>query len=191
MSKIKLLKEFLNKPNEIGIIFPSSEGLARMISSEIGIEKARSVAEIGPGTAVFTPHIIKKLPKNAKYFAVEKNSELCSLFSKKFPHLKIYNDDAGNLCKIVCQEDITELDVVISGLPWSLFPIRLQLKIMEAISESLAKGGHFATYAYVQGTFLPGGIRFKKLLCRFFSKVECSRVVWLNVPPAFVYRCTK
>lgn len=191
MAHMKLLREFARRPNEIGILFPSSAGLARMISSKIGLEKARSVVEIGPGTAVFTPHVIKKIPKGARYFAVEINPILCSFFTKKFPDLKIYNGDAAKLGEILKFENLKDVDVVISGLPWSLFPLKLQCRIMKAVSESLVEGGHFATYAYLQGTMLPGGTRLKKILRRYFSSVEVSRTVWSNIPPAFVYRCTK
>jgi hypothetical protein len=52
-------------------------------------------------------------------------------------------------------------------------------------------GGAFATFAYLQGTFLPAGRSFKKRLTKYFSKVVKSKVIWRNLPPAFVYRCWK
>jgi phospholipid N-methyltransferase len=52
-------------------------------------------------------------------------------------------------------------------------------------------GGKFATFAYLQGLIMPAGIRFRKQLETQFSKVEISKVVWKNLPPAIVYRCQK
>ncbi len=67
----------------------------------------------------------------------------------------------------------------------------MQDSLLNATLESLKPGGQFATFAYLQGLLLPAGKRFKKKLAQSFSKVEKSPTVWLNMPPAFVYRCTK
>jgi len=191
MRHIKLLTEFAKNPLELGIIFPSSDRLAKTITSDIGLETAVAVAEIGPGTAVFTSHILKKISLETKYFAIEINPSMYEIFLEKFPGVKIYNADAAHMKKILVREKLKNVDVVISGLPWSLFTLGLQCRIMKAISEALPMGGHFATYAYLQGTVMPGGTRFKKLLGRYFSSVTKSKTVWNNVPPAFVYRCIK
>jgi phospholipid N-methyltransferase len=38
---------------------------------------------------------------------------------------------------------------------------------------------------------LPSAHKFRKKLDRTFHKVEKGKVVWGNIPPAFVYRCRK
>ncbi len=191
MRHIRLLREFAKNPLELGVIFPSSNRLAKAITADIGLETAVAVAEIGPGTAVFTSHILKMIPSKTKYFAVEINPSMYELFIEKFPGVRIYNADAVHMKKMLTREKIKNVDVVISGLPWSLFTLKLQCKIMKAISDALPVGGHFATYAYLQGTMMPGGTRFKKLLDRYFSSVTKSKTIWNNIPPAFVYRCVK
>ena len=62
---------------------------------------------------------------------------------------------------------------------------------MTAVAESLRPGGTFATFAYVHAVYLPKARRFRRRLESLFTTVEISPVVWLNLPPAFVYRCTK
>ena len=54
----------------------------------------------------------------------------------------------------------------------------------------LRPGGRFATFAYVPAAQLPPGRRFRALLESCFARVETTRVVYWNFPPAFVYRCT-
>ena len=49
-------------------------------------------------------------------------------------------------------------------------------------------GGRFATFAYLQGLLVPPGQKFRRRLDDYFTRVERSRVVWWNLPPAFVYR---
>ena len=62
---------------------------------------------------------------------------------------------------------------------------------MKAVLARLSPGGHFATFAYLQGLLLPAGMRFAGLLEDSFGSVQRSRTVWRNLPPAFVYRCRK
>jgi phospholipid N-methyltransferase len=43
----------------------------------------------------------------------------------------------------------------------------------------------------VLGVVAPAAWRFKKKLYAKFDKVETSRIVWSNIPPAFIYICEK
>ena len=54
---------------------------------------------------------------------------------------------------------------------------------------SLAPDGMFTTFTYVHAFWLPRARRFRHRLECFFAEVKTSRIVWRNVPPAFVYRC--
>ena len=191
MSRIELFKHFVKKPGEIGAICPSSPFLAKTITSQIEIEKALNVVEIGPGTGVFTEKIIPKLHKDANFFVIELNKELHELFQKSFPDIKAYNNCASELSNIMKEEKIDSIDVVISGLPWASFPEQLQKDVLSTIFDALAPGGTFTTFAYLQGFLLKGAHRFKALLKETFDEVETSKTVWRNFPPAFVYRCRK
>jgi phospholipid N-methyltransferase len=77
----------------------------------------------------------------------------------------------------------------VSGLPWAGFAATRQTRILDAVVASLRPGGWFTTFAYVHAAGWPPGRRFRRLLEARFSEVERSRVVWKNLPPAFVYRC--
>ncbi len=191
MSRIELFKHFVKKPGEIGAVCPSSTYLAKTITSEIEIEKALNVVEIGPGTGVFTEKIIPNLHKNANFFVIELNKELHLLFEKTFPEIKSYNNCASELANIMKDQKIDSIDVVISGLPWASFPKKLQNEVLHTIFDSLAPGGVFTTFAYLQGFLMKGAHSFKALLKETFDEVETSKTVWRNFPPAFVYRCKK
>ena len=186
-----LLKEFVKDPGGIGTVLPSSMRLAKAMTSDIGIEKARTVVEIGPGSGVFTTRILELISAEAKYFLVELNSKMYKHLSEKFPAVKIYNESAENLAEILKREEVDSADVVVSGLPWASFPPVLQHKLLDAIYDALSEGGTFTTYAYIQGKILPGGLSIKKLLKQHFNTVESSGTIWKNLPPAFVYKCVK
>ena len=42
----------------------------------------------------------------------------------------------------------------------------------------------FTTFAYVTGMVLPAAQRFRDKLDKYFSRVERTKVIWLNLPPA-------
>lgn len=186
-----ILKQFIKKPFSTGALCSSSSRLSKAITSEISLEKARAVVELGPGTGAVTKHIIKSVTPDTKFFAVELNKELFHVVKKKFPSVKIYNDNALNLSQMLKDEGLSHLDVVVSGLPWASFPEKLQDELLSVIVKSLGSGGIFTTFAYVQGMLLPSAWSFRDRLQRHFSVVKTSPIVWTNIPPAFVYRCRK
>ena len=174
-----------------GAICSSSLGLSRMMTSDIGVENAGVVVELGPGTGAITRSILPKLKQNSDFFAVELNESVIPVFKERFPDCDIYHDSASNLPKLLRQRGKKSADVILSGLPWASFPDPLQDELLSAILESLPESGSFATFAYLQGVVLPTGMKFRKKLHTFFRSVELSPVVWMNLPPAFVYRCHK
>lgn len=191
MSGFLLLKNFFKSPNSVGAVWPSSHALANTITTGINLEKSSSIVELGPGTGIFTEYIIRKKKHDAKFFVVELNPELCNIVKGKYPTIKVYNESAANLELIINKENLEYIETIISGLPWASFPIRMQNNIMAAIHASLKPKGIFTTFSYIQGALLPNAIKFKRLLKKYFSSVETSKVVWRNIPPAFIYRCMK
>jgi phospholipid N-methyltransferase len=191
MSKAKFFKNFLKKPSEVGAILPSSRRLAEMMVSDIGLQNAEAVVELGPGTGVFTDVILEKINRNTLFFTIERNEDIYNHFTENYPDVKCYNRCASEILDIMKIEKVEKLDAVISGLPWASFPSEAQHSILNAVVEALKDGGSFVTFAYLQGFLLPAAHRFKKLLKSKFSDVQLSKVVWRNAPPAFVYRCRK
>ncbi|HPN83959.1 MAG TPA: rRNA adenine N-6-methyltransferase family protein [Victivallales bacterium] len=189
--KLAIIKEFLRSPRTVGTVFPSSRHLAHQMTAGIGIERARSVVEIGPGSGAFTGDIVKKMSADAKFIMVELNRDFYSRLTQRYPTLKVINDSAERLVEILRGENIEKADVVVSGLPWAVFPETLRTRIMGQIHDCLADGGHFSTYAYFQGCYLPSGRKFKKMLTEKFAEVRRSPLVIRNLPPAYVYHCKK
>lgn len=152
---------------------------------------ARGVVEYGPGTGVFTSAIVQQLQGDARFFAIERSAELAQLVRKRCPQTSVHEDTVENVAKLCRQEGIESVDAIVCGLPWASFPESLQDTCLDAMMEVLRPGGQFVSFAYWQGMALPAAWRFKKKLNAYFSDVHRSRTVWRNLPPAFVYRCTK
>ena len=159
--------------------------------SEIGVDTADVIVELGPGTGVITREIVRCMSPNAKLIAIELDQTLCEHLRKAFPEVTVCNDSAAGIGEILARHSLPNPDAVISGLPWANFSSRLQRNILDAVAEHIAPGGYFTTFAYLQGLMFPYGQRFRRLLGEVFREVEISPVVWKNIPPAFVYRCRK
>ncbi len=114
---MRLLREFVRDPSGIGTVIPSSRQLAKAMTSDIGIENAKTVVEVGPGSGVFTSRILELISPETKFFLVELNPRMHKHLTEKFPDVKIYNESVENLSELMKRENMASADVVGSGLP--------------------------------------------------------------------------
>lgn len=184
-----MLWHFLRNPRKTGAICSSSKSLAQAMIKEVGIEKAKNIAEIGAGLGVFTQEILKVKQDQSRFFVFEINKHFVQELQKKFPEISLYHCGAENMLQILSDENVDALDVVISGLPWSIFSNKEQDVLLEEIYQSLKHGGIFSTFAYIFPT--PQARSFKKKLFKKFASVKISKIIWKNLPPAYVYYCQK
>ncbi|MBI4556841.1 MAG: methyltransferase domain-containing protein [Candidatus Hydrogenedentes bacterium] len=187
----RFLKAFIESPIRTGAIAASSRELADIVSEMGGVREAKLVVEFGPGTGAITELILEKLARDATFFAMEINPEFVQAVRKRFPHLRVYHDSAVNTPKYLNELGFPCCDSVVSGLPWSSFSNQLQDDLLDATVAALRPGGKFATYMYLQSKLIPNGSKFRSKLEARFSRVATSRVVWKNLPPAFVYQAIK
>ena len=185
------VRQLLTRPGSSGAIFPSSGVLAECMIRCAELRTDSVVAEYGPGTGVFTEHIVKALAPSQIFFAIEVNENFAAALRERFPGLHLYLECASRVEDCCHREGVDRVDRVISGLPWAIFPDDLQERILDAMIRVMPPGGVFVTFAYLQGLMLPAGRRFRRNLKRRFSNVETSDVIWLNLPPAVVYRCVR
>jgi phosphatidylethanolamine/phosphatidyl-N-methylethanolamine N-methyltransferase len=185
------IREFLARPFVIGAVAPSSPHLARKMVEGVDFAYARSIVEFGPGTGAFTQQILRRLHPDSRYLAIELSPAMATAWRKRHPQASLHQGSVAHVDAICEEEGIGQVDVIFSGLPWASFDDDLQEQILEASLRVLRPGGQLITFGYQVGTMLPKGRRFYKRLPRYFSSVQRSDYVWLNVPPAFVVRCTK
>ncbi|MGM9999392.1 MAG: class I SAM-dependent methyltransferase [Candidatus Bruticola sp.] len=190
-NSLTFLCEFFRKPGQVGAIYPSSQELAEEIVTQAGTAQAKVIVEFGAGTGVFTKEIIKRKPEQAVFFTIEQNKSLVDILKKELPQADICCDSAAELPRLLQERNLTQVDTVVSGLPWAAFNEDLQNQLLDPVLQYLSPGGRFVTFAYLQGLLLPAGRRFAQKIKNKFSEVKKSRVIWGNLPPAFVYICTK
>lgn len=188
---LKFVSEFITHPGSVGAVWSSSRSLRRNMLEWIDWKSANVIIEYGPGTGVFTDHILSSMRSDTQFFAIEINPVFTQMLRQRFPTLHVYQDSVQQVQDICRLEGVDQVDVIISGLPWALIPDHAQNGYLDATLAVLRPEGQFATFAYLTGLLLPEAKRFKVKLNRRFTDVQKSKVSWFNVPPAFVYRCRR
>ena len=187
----RFLSAFLRHPIATGAIAPSSFHLAKEMVNWVDWNDVNVCVEFGPGTGAFTPSILESMKEGTRFLAVELNEKFAATMTRKFPHVETICRSVADIEEICDERAVAQIDCIMCGLPWAAFSANLQHRLLNAVLSRMSDSGYFATFAYLQGTILPAGVRFAELLQESFGEVRRSRTVWRNLPPAFVYRCRK
>ncbi|MBP2473622.1 phospholipid N-methyltransferase [Crossiella equi] len=152
------------------------------------------MVELGAGTGAVSGAIEARLGGRGRYLAIELEQELATHVQLAYPKIEVVNGSAADLDKILADRGLGEpgeVDAVVSGLPWVLFPEELQRQIIGHVAEGIGQTGVFTTFAYVHALGMVGARKFRYLLEQVFDEVLLTRVVWRNVPPAITYVCRR
>lgn len=175
-----------------GAVGPSSRALAEEVTDRAELSDADVVVEFGPGTGIFTEVISRKMKRGAHLLAIEVNPEFVRATKQRCPGARVVLGSAEDTPAYLAEDGFASCDVIVSGLPWTVFPEALQDGILDAAHAALRPGGRFITFAYTVSPFFPSGRRFfKGKLPGKFEKVTRSSAIWKNFPPAHVYICDK
>jgi phospholipid N-methyltransferase len=187
---IDFIKEVIRHPLKTGAIAPSSPFLAREMLRFWPQGSKKLIVEFGPGTGAVTRSIDKKM-NGESYLGFELNPQFIKQLEKKLPHLDVCHRSASDLKDELTARGLSKPDLIVSGLPWSIFSDSLQESILKATSEELQEDGTFSTFAYVHALKLKQAKAFANKLHEHFSSVQTSKVIWRNLPPAVIYHCKK
>ena len=181
-SRLEFFKQWLRNPRELGSITPSSRFLTRELLDRIDFASARHIAELGPGTGVFTGAILERLHPEGKLLAVDTNAAFVEHLKREFPdpRLTVLEASAEHLDQLIAEAGWPSANAVISGIPFSLLPKPVARAILEAAKRSLGGDGLMVGYQYSK--------LLRPALLDVFGNVH-YRSVFLNIPPAFVYTC--
>jgi phosphatidylethanolamine/phosphatidyl-N-methylethanolamine N-methyltransferase len=185
------LREFLRRPLTTAAVAPSGRLLAGTVTAPIPATGEPVVVELGPGTGSFTAAIQRRLGGRGRHLAVEINERFAAPLAIRFPRVDVVLGDAAGLREMLDRRGIGRADVVVSGLPWAAFGAGRQDDLLGAVTDVLAPGGVFTTFAYTSTLWAPPAGRLRRALRSRFEEVVAGRTVWANLPPALVYSCRR
>ena len=181
-SRLRFLKQWVRNPRELGSITPSSRYLTREVVDRIDFSRARYIAELGPGTGVFTQAILDRLAPDGRILAIDTNAGFVEHLRREIPdqRLQVVEASAERVDALAQEAGFPRVDAVVSGIPYSLLPRPVVRGILQATRRALGDDGLFVGYQYSK--------MLRPHLLDVFGNVH-YRSVLLNLPPAFVYTC--
>ncbi len=144
------------------------------------IEDARLVVELGAGTGVHTRALLGRLRPDARLLAFEIDPQLSAALSAEIddPRLRLVTASAE---EVEDHLDGAGVDVLVSALPFTSLPATVRRRVLDTSQSILRPGGEMLVLQYSP--------LIKHELERRFASVE-RRLSPLNLPPAFLFRCT-
>jgi phospholipid N-methyltransferase len=190
MSVATFVAAALRRPGIVGAVAPSSRHLAAQMVASADLRPGQLVVELGAGTGPMTRALVKAHPSFPR-FALEPDAAMAAATRAAAPGVEVGEAYAQALPQLLAERGLGPIDRVVSSLPFAVWPAALQDDVFAGILEAMAPEGRMVTFTYVQSPYVPAGRRARATLERHFARVTTSRVVWCNLPPAFVYICDR
>ncbi|MCB0379406.1 MAG: hypothetical protein KDD33_13010 [Bdellovibrionales bacterium] len=161
-----------------GMIMPTTTFAVDHMLRGVDFEQCQNVAEFGSGDGHTTKMILSHLPKTAKLFAFEINEDLRrSLELITDPRLVIIPRGAETLQQVLQEQQVPNIDTIISFIPMSILPKPLVQGILQSSKHCLKPGGKFSQIQY--------NLKMRPLL-REVMPGSYFTLEMRNIPPAFL-----
>lgn len=177
------------RDKNVGALIPTTFASVRQICRRVDATRPVVVVEYGPGTGVFTRHLLKRLHPGSTIIAIELNYKFARQLRRfaqrrrsRAPRLIVSNNDARQVQKILSGQGFTHADYILSGIPFSFLPDPLKRDIIDRTHAALAPDGTFVVYQYSFG--------LRKFLSDKFGDVKVGRT-FFNFPPLCVMTARK
>ena len=141
------------------------------------------VLEIGAGTGVITRALLQRGVSPERLFVIEQDPFLAAFLEREFPDVCVRQGEALDTRCILAEEAVGRVRTIVSSLPLRNLPRVDQLETVRAMIGALTQGGQLIQFTYAAGCPIPSQ--------KLGLKAECLGRVWMNFPPAAVWRFTR
>jgi phospholipid N-methyltransferase len=174
------LKGFLKHPVMVGSVIPSSETLITHMLKPVDWASTRLFVEYGPGVGTFSQHILRHLPADAVYIAIDTNPDFITYLSETIldTRFRPVLGSAVDVQQIVRDSGFDHADYVLSGLPFSTLPTGVGPAIANATADVLRPGGAFLVYQF--------RAKVRDFIAPHFKRIDQAMEYW-NVPPCCLF----
>jgi phospholipid N-methyltransferase len=149
---------------------------------------------LGAGTGAITRALLDQLSPDAILLVFEINPRFSDCLRRDIsdPRMILINSSAENLDTELHRRGIQQVDAVISSLGLAFMSDLERQALFQRLSPFLHQKSVFTQFQYIHGLQLAGGrlcrLNLRLLLNRYFGSVH-SRIIWRNLPPAYVFTC--
>lgn len=171
------------RPHAVGMVVPSAAGLTRAMVGAAAAAPSDTVVEFGGGTGAITTALLKTGIAPRNLFLVERDPAFHRHLVTRFPEVRTLLGDVADTEALA--EAIGEADVaaIVSGLPLLSMSRDDVRAVLRTVRRLLSSDTVFVQYTYGFGSPVP-----EDLMREFGLAAERLDRVWLNVPPATVWR---
>jgi len=180
----------------VGAVTPSSRYLTQAMLRPLPLARARVVVELGPGTGAMTRALLDLIRFDAVLLAFEINRCFTRYLRSNIPdsRLVVINASADTIQNEVHHRGYERVDAVVSSLALGLMAERPRHTFLAQLRSLLDDASIFTQYQYFHRLQMENGQLRKfcaaHLLRQHFRSVE-QKIIWRNLPPAFVFACGK
>lgn len=180
----------------VGAVAPSSRYLTQAMLKSLPLATARVIVELGPGTGCMTRALLDLIPFNATLLAFEINPRFSWYLRSSIsdPRLVVIDASAETVQNEVRRRGYERANAIVSSLALGFMAEELRHTFLAQLGSCLDHAGIFTQYQYFHRLQIKNGqvkkFRLANLLRGYFSSVE-QRIIWRNLPPAFVFTCRK
>src|ERR1700756_17146 len=176
---VLFFKRFLQRPLQIASIVPSSKTLVERVADKIDFDRARVIAEYGPGVGVHSREIARRMHPEAQLLLFELDSAFSQDLERQFAddrRVHVINDNAAHLPNELRRRGIDACDFIVSGIPFSILKIDKKRELLGKTHDALAPGGRFIIYQVTNELRQHAKI-FEHAKSEYFLQ---------NIPPMFI-----
>jgi phospholipid N-methyltransferase len=179
--RLRFLQAFVANPRQVGAVLPTSRRAVRDMLDLADLPGADLVVELGAGTGVQTEEILARLKPGARLVSMEIDARLAGLLTERYddPRLEVVCDSAENLAEHL---DGATADVLVCALPFTSLPPTLRRRILDMLPLAVGPRGVAVVIQYSP--------LIEPELRKRFASVR-RRLSVLNVPPAFLFACSR
>ena len=172
-------KRFLKRPFQIASIVPSSKALVERVADKIDFDRARVIAEYGPGEGVHSREIARRMHSDCQLLLFELDPAFSRDLQRQFSkdgRVHVINDNAAHLPLELARRGIASCDYILSGIPFSILKIDKKRELLQKTHDALTPGGRFIIYQVTNEL---------KQHAKIFEHAE-SEYFLQNIPPMFI-----
>lgn len=177
----RFLRSFLAHPRAVGALLPTSRRAVSDTLDLASVRDARVLVEFGAGSGVYTRELLRRMAPDARLLAFEVDPQLAAVLAAEVrdPRLELVVSSAEDVEQHLAGRQV---DMLVSALPFTSLPAPVRRRVLDISPGILAPGGVMVVLQYSP--------LVQRELERRFASVQ-RRISPLNLPPAFLFRCTE
>jgi len=183
------LKSFF-KDKDVASVTPTSKFCVEHVCRPIDFSKDITIVEYGAGAGVFANYLLEKMTPDSRLIMFETNERLfeqLKMFNQpdnihQDSRVILYHKSVEYVDELLGEDQIGNVDAIISGIPFSFFDEAVKKTILEKSKSILRSVGQFLAYQ-TSG-------HLKEPLYEVFGNVH-TEWEWRNIPPMTVYKAVK